>query len=85
MLLNGRAAIEIYFNQSNIFNSSGYGHVISMEFLHSFLRRDFAGKPAVTPRNVGFIQVRLFVLWMRLRTGIDNFQEAEFIKKEQKQ
>ena len=30
-----------------------YSHVISMEFLQSFLRHHFAGKPVVASRNVG--------------------------------
>ena len=33
---------------------SGQWYVISMEFLRSFLRRHFAGKPVVASRNVGY-------------------------------
>ena len=32
---------------------SGWWRVISMEFLRSFLRRHFAGKPVVASRNIG--------------------------------
>ena len=41
------------FNQSEALLRSGQWHVISMEFLRSFLRRHFAGKPVVASRNVG--------------------------------
>ena len=41
----------------NVFSTSQkhyqYPHVIGMEFLYSFLRRHFAGKPVVASRNVG--------------------------------
>ena len=46
--LIGRAAWEICFNQSEALFRSGKWHVISMEFLRSFLRRYFAGKPTVS-------------------------------------
>ena len=39
-----RAARQICFNQSEALPRSGQWHVISMEFLHLFFRRQFAGK-----------------------------------------
>ena len=39
-----RAARQICFNQSEALPRSGQWHVISMEFLHPFFRRHFAGK-----------------------------------------
>ena len=39
-----RAARQICFNQSEALPRSGQWHVISMEFLHPFFRRQFAGK-----------------------------------------
>ena len=44
---------EIGFSQSEALPRSGQWHVISMEFLQSFPRRHFAGKPVVVSRNVG--------------------------------
>ena len=38
------AARQICFNQSEALPRSGQWHVISMEFLHPFFRRQFAGK-----------------------------------------
>ena len=61
MLLIGHAAGEICFNQSEIPPRSRYWRVISMEFLRSFLRRHFAGKPVVSSRNV-LSFLRLFFL-----------------------
>ena len=43
------------FNQSEALTSSGWWRVISLEFLHSFLRRHFARKPVVVLRNVDCI------------------------------
>ena len=40
-------------NQSEALPRSGYWRVISMEFLCSFVRRHFAGKPVVASLNVG--------------------------------
>ena len=37
--------LKICFNQSEALPRSGWWRVISMEFLYSFLRRHFAGKP----------------------------------------
>ena len=48
--LIGRAAWEICFNQSEALFRSGKWRVISMEFLRSFLRGYFAGKPVVASR-----------------------------------
>ena len=48
VILIGRAAREVFFSQSEALPRS----VISMEFLQSFLRRHFAGKPVVASRNV---------------------------------
>ena len=53
VLLIGRAAWEIWLNQSEALPRSGQWRVISMEFLRSFLRRLLAGKPVVAPPNVG--------------------------------
>ena len=47
------AARQICFNQSEALPRSGQWHVISMEFLHPFCRRHFAGKSLVASRNVG--------------------------------
>ena len=47
VLLIGRAAREICFNQSEALSRSGQSNVICMEFLRLLLRRHFAGKPAV--------------------------------------
>ena len=54
MLLIGRAAWEIWFNQSEAPSRFGYWCVISMEFQCLFLRRHLAGKPVVASPNVGF-------------------------------
>ena len=43
VLLIGRAAQEIWFNQSEAQPRSGKWRVISMEFLRWFLRRHLAG------------------------------------------
>ena len=51
MLLIGRAACDMGLNQSEILLRSEERRVISMEFLCSFLRRHFVGKPAVASRN----------------------------------
>ena len=56
VLLIGRAAREICFNQSEALPRSWYGCVISVEFLRSFLRRHFARKPVLALRNVGCFQ-----------------------------
>ena len=44
---------QICFIQSEAPPRSGQWHVISMEFLHPFFRRHFAGKSLVASRNVG--------------------------------
>ena len=43
VLLIGGTTNEIYFNQSEVLPRSGQWHVISMEFLRSFLRRHSSG------------------------------------------
>ena len=48
VILIGRTAREVFFSQSEALPRS----VINMEFLQSFLRRHFAGKPVVVSRNV---------------------------------
>ena len=53
VLLIGRAAREICFNQSEVQLRSGWWRVISMEFLRWILRRYLQGKPVVALRNVG--------------------------------
>ena len=55
LILISRAAWEICFNQLEARPRSGKWRVISMEFLCSFLRRHFAGKPVVTSWNVGWL------------------------------
>ena len=52
VLLIGRAAWKIFFGQPYALTRSGQWRFISMEFLCSFLRRQFAGKPVVASRNV---------------------------------
>ena len=49
VLLIGRAAWEIWFNQPEALPRSG----ISMDFLRLFLRRHLAGKPVVASPSVG--------------------------------
>ena len=58
VLLIGRAAWEIFFNQSEALLWSGQWHVISLEFLRLFLRRLFEVKPLVASRTVS--QVKLW-------------------------
>ena len=53
VLLIGWSKLPSRHDQSEALPRSGYWRVISMEFLSSFLRRHFAGKPMVTTRNVG--------------------------------
>ena len=53
VLLIGRAVWEIWFHQSEALARFGKWRVISMEFVRSFLRRHFAGKPVVVSRTVG--------------------------------
>ena len=48
-------------NQSEALSNSKQWHVISMEFLRSFLGHHFAWKPPTAPRNVGcFPKLQLF-------------------------
>ena len=56
----GLAGWDICFNQSEALPRSGKWHVIRTEFLRSFLRRHFAGKPVVALRNVGLFLRLLF-------------------------
>ena len=56
-------------NQSGVLPISGHWHVISMEFLRSFLRLHFAGKPAVASRNVGS-SLRLKFLLLKFRISL---------------
>ena len=52
-------------DQSKVLLRSGWWHVISMEFLCSFLRRHFGGKPVVASRNVGcFLRLTFCTLWL---------------------
>ena len=53
VLLIGRAAWEIWFNQSEVLSRSGSWCVISMKFLCLFLRHHLVGKPFVVSPNVG--------------------------------
>ena len=66
VLLVGRAAWEICFDQSEAPPRCVSWHVISMEVLPWFLRRHFAGKPLVSSRNVGCF----FRLWTRKRVDL---------------
>ena len=68
VLLIGRAAWEIWSNQSEELPRSGWWSVISMEFLRSFLRRHLAGKPVVASPNVGCF-LRLPFSWYAWRTS----------------
>ena len=68
VLLIGRAAWEIWSNQSEELARSGWWRVISMEFLRSFLRRHLAGKPVVASPNVGCF-LRLPFSWYAWRTS----------------
>ena len=52
VLLIGWSTFPTRHDQSEALPRSSYWCVISMEFLRSFLRRHFAGKPLVTWRNV---------------------------------
>ena len=45
--------VVLLIGQSEALIRSRYWRVISMEFLRSFLRRHFAGRPSVESRNVG--------------------------------
>ena len=68
VLLIGRAAWEIWSNQSEELPRSGWWRVISMELLRSFLRRHLAGKPVVASPNVGCF-LRLPLSWYAWRTS----------------
>ena len=68
VLLIGRAAWEIWSNQSEELPRSGWWCVTSMEFLRSFLRRHLAGKPVVASPNVGCF-LRLPFSWYAWRTS----------------
>ena len=58
-----RVAWESWFTQSEAPPRSGYCRVISMEFLCSFLRRHFAGKPVVPSRTVGcFLRLVIYTV-----------------------
>ena len=59
---------EQSFNQSEAFPSSWKWHVISMEFLRSFLRCHFAGKLEVAPRIGHFRVPKSFTFKTRLST-----------------
>ena len=69
VLLIGRAAWEIWFNQSETLPSSGKWRVISMEFLRSFLRLHLAGKPVVASPNVDCF-LRLLFWRTNFKSGI---------------
>ena len=63
VLLIGPAAWKICSNQSEVLPRSGQWCIISMEFLHLFLRCHFAGKPGEASWNVGYF-LRLYALWI---------------------
>jgi len=52
VLLISCATVEICCSQSEVLPRSEWWNVISMEFLHSFLRHHFLGAQVVTSRNV---------------------------------
>ena len=60
-LLIGRAMRKICLNQSEALSRPRQWHVIKMEFLRSFLRRHFAGKPKMASRNDGCFLRLMFV------------------------
>jgi len=64
VLLIGHAAWEICSNQSEALCRPGQWHVISMEFLHLFLRSHFAGKPVEASWNVGYFLTGYMLLWI---------------------
>ena len=51
VVLIGRIAWKICFNQSEALPRSGYSRVIAVEFLRLFVRRHFAGNPVVASRK----------------------------------
>ena len=53
VLLIGWSKFPTRYEQLEALPSSGWWHVISMEFLNSFFRRFFAEKPVVASWNVG--------------------------------
>ena len=63
VLLIGWIKFPRRHDQSEALPRSGYWHVISMEFLRSFLSRHFAGKPVVVSPNVGCF-LRLMDVWL---------------------
>ena len=59
--LIGRSKFPSRYDQCEAIASSGQWHVICMEFLRSFLRRHFAGKPVVALWNFGcFLRLTVF-------------------------
>ena len=67
VLLIGWSKFRSRYHQSEVRPRCGYWQVISMEFLRSFLRRHFAGKPVVASRNVGcFVRLTSFVISFRI-------------------
>ena len=61
--LIGRAAWEIWFNQSGALPRSVKWHVISMGFLRSFLRRHLVGKLVVVSPNVScFLRLAIILI-----------------------
>ena len=60
---------EICFSQSEALPRSGEWH-ISMEFLRSFIRRHFAGKPVVASWNVGcFLRLHIRQTGLKARNS----------------
>ena len=53
VLLIGWIKFPTRYDLSESLPSSGWWHVVTMEFLNSFFRRFFAGKPVVASWNVG--------------------------------
>ena len=62
--LHGHAAWKICSNQSEALPRSGQWCIISMEFLHLFLRSHFAGKPGEASWNVGYFLTGYMLLWI---------------------
>ena len=65
VLLFGHAAREICFTSANYkhYPDLGSDTLSVWNFLRSFLRRHFAGKPVVASRNVGWFPVGYTLLW----------------------
>ena len=66
VLVSASDWLEIYFKQSQALSRSGYWQVIGVEFLSSFFRLHFAGKPFC-----GVAKFRLFLVHLNQTTFRD--------------